>query len=149
MKRFLELSSHAENLLKRLHDLYLKGIDCDVILRSADYLDESRSCESDSSTRDLVWTDLHCHKIVLPAASSFFDQIFSHSMTSEKLDLNDDVKGVITRTQIDGITMLQIKFNEISSQSLQTLVNFAYTGFVQIDTNMMKKNHSGFENYEC
>ena len=70
-------------------------------------------------------------------------------MTSEKLDLNDDVKGVITRTQIDGITMLQIKFNEISSQSLQTLVNFAYTGFVQIDTNMMKKNHSGFENYEC
>ena len=30
--------SHAEKLLDQLHDQFLKGIDCDVILRSADHL---------------------------------------------------------------------------------------------------------------
>ena len=133
------MSSFAENLLNRLHDLYLKGIDCDVILRAADYLGESGAIDPDSSTGDLVWTNLHCHKVVLQAASSFFERIFSHSMASEKLDLNEDVKGVITRTQTGESTLLQVTLDEISSQSLQTLVNFAYTGIVQIDTNMMKK----------
>ena len=133
------MSSFAENLLNRLHDLYLKGRDCDVILRAADCFGELREIEPDSSSADLKWTDLHCHKIVLRAASSFFDRIFCHSLTSEKLDLNGDVKGVITRIQTGESTMLQITLNEISSQSLQTLVNFAYTGIVQIDTNMMKK----------
>ena len=133
------MSSYAENTLNRLHDLYLKGIDCDVILRAADYLGESRAMDPDSSSGDLVWTNLHCHKIVLRAASSFFDRVFFRPMTSEKLDLNEDVKGVIARTQTGESTLLQITLNEISSQSLQTLVNFAYTGIVQIDTNMMKK----------
>ena len=126
-------------MLNRLHDLYLKGIDCDVILRSADYFGESRAIDTGPSTRDLIWTELHCHKIVLRAASSFFDRIFSRPMTSGELCLDDDVKGVIARTQTGESTMLQITLNEICSQSLQTLVNFAYTGIVQIDSNLMKK----------
>ena len=32
---------HAEKILDKLHDQYLKGIDCDVILRSADHLGEN------------------------------------------------------------------------------------------------------------
>ena len=133
------MSSYAESILNRLHDLYLKGIDCDVILRAADYLGESGAIDPDSSTGDLVWTELHCHKIVLRAASSFFDRILSRPMTSGELCLDDDVKGVIARTQTGESTMLKITLNDISSQSLQTLVNFAYTGIVQIDTNLMKK----------
>ena len=131
--------NYAENILNRLHDLYLKGIDCDVILRAADCSGEARAIDPGSSTGDLVWTDLHCHKIVLRAASSFFDRILSRPMPSGELCVDDDVKVVIARPQTGESTMLKITLNEISSQSLQTLVNFAYTGIVQIDTNMMKK----------
>ena len=127
----MEMSqSHAEKILDGLHDQYLKGIDCDVILRARNHVGDHPT----TSTTESLWTDLHCHKNVLRAASSFFDRIFSHNFSFENSVLEEGVEGTLVKTQTDGRYLLQITFSTIDSHSVQSLVNFEYTGFVHVDT---------------
>ena len=87
----------------------------------------------------LVWTDRHCHKNVLRAASSFFEGIFSQTSTFGEFKLNDGVEGTLAETEIDGRSLLQVTFNGIDSRSIQSIVNYAYTGCVQVDTDALKR----------
>ena len=140
------LKSHAEAVLERLHDQYLRGLDCDVILTGADHLGQNDSgAANDGSSKKLNWTTLSCHKIVLRAVSSFFDRIFLNEYTCEKMKVDENVEGMLVNSENDDRLSLQITFHEISSHSLQALVNFAYTGNVAIETNILKRAIEDFK----
>ena len=127
--------SHAETILERLHDQYLRGLDCDVILRAADHLAQSTpESPNVNSSLKFVWESLSCHKNVLRAASSFFDRIFSHDITFEKLEVDEGVECVLVENTTDKQASLQVSLHNISLHSLQVLVNFAYSGNVAIET---------------
>ena len=56
---------HGEHVLEFLHDLYLRQIDCDVVLIAAHHLEElSREVSSSnaSSQPEKGWTNFACHK---------------------------------------------------------------------------------------
>ena len=76
---------------------------------------------------------------MLRAACSFFDRIFSHTITSETSILDEDVEGVLVKSETDGGSLSQVTFTRIDSHSIQSLVNFAYTGFVHVETDALKK----------
>ena len=140
------LKPHAEAVLERLHDQYLRGLDCDVILTAADRLAQRDSGTSTGGlSKKLKWTSLSCHKIVLRAVSSFFDRIFLNKYTSEKKKVDENVEGMLVNSENDDRLSLQITFQEISSHSLQALVNFAYTGNVAIETNILKRAIEDFK----
>ena len=140
------LKSHAEVVLERLHDQYLRGSDCDVILTAADHLGQNGSgTPNDGSSKKLNWTSLSCHKIVLRAVSSFFDRIFLNKYTSEKMKVDENVEGMLVSNEDDDRVLLQITLHEISSHSLQALLNFAYTGSVAIETTILKRAIEDFK----
>ena len=86
------LKLHAEAVLERFHDQYLRGSDCDVILTAADHLGQNGSgTPNDGSPEKLNWTSLSCHKIVLRAVSSFFDRIFLNKYTYDKMKFDNKV----------------------------------------------------------
>ena len=79
------LKSHAEAVLERLHDQYLRGSDCDVILTAADHPGQNDSgAPNDGSPEKLNWSSLSCHKIVLRAVSSFLIASFSINLRTRK-----------------------------------------------------------------
>ena len=140
------LKSHAEAVLERLHDQYLRGLDCDVILTGADHLGQNDSgVANDGSSKKLNWTSLSCHKIVLRAVSSFFDRIFLNKYTYDKMKFDDKVEGMLVNSENDDRILLQVTLHEISSHSLQALVNFAYTGSVAIETTILKRAIEDFK----
>ena len=140
------LKSHAEAVLERLHDQYLRRLDCDVLLTAADHLGQNDSgAPNTGSSKNLNWTTLSCHKIVLRAVSSFFDRIFFNEYTCEKMKVDENVEGMLVNSENDDRLSLQITFHEISSHSLQALVNFAYTGNVAIETNILKRAIEDFK----
>ena len=140
------LKSHAEAVLERLHDQYLRGSDCDVILTAADHLGQNGSgTPNDGSPEKLNWTSLSCHKIVLRAVSSFFDRIFLNKYTYDKMKFDENVEGVLVSSEGDVQVSLQVTLHEISSHSLQALVNFAYTGSVAIETTILKRAIADFK----
>ena len=57
----------------------------------------------------------------------------------------EKVEGMLFSCEDDGRLSLQITLHEISSQSLQALVNFAYTGNVAIETNILKRAIEDFK----
>ena len=130
---------HAENILAKLHDQCVRGIDCDVILRTVDHLNLTGSPNTTAaSSEDNAWISLHCHKNVIRAASSFFDGIFSKELTEETLQVEEDidVKLVENSGKRD---IVQLMFREISSHSIRAIVDFAYTGSVKLDITVLKK----------
>ena len=132
-------TSHAETILAKLHDQCVRGIDCDVILRAVDHLNLTGSPNTTAaSSEDNVWTNLHCHKNVIRAASSFIDGIFSKELTEESLQVEEgiDAKVVENNGKRD---IVQLTFHKISSHSVQAIVEFAYTGSVNLDTTVLKK----------
>ena len=140
------LKSHAEAVLERLHDQYLRGLDCDVILTAADHLGQNDSgAANDGSSKKNNWTSFSCHKIVLRTVNTFFDRIFLNKYTSEKKKVDENVEGMLVNSENDDRLSLQITFHEISSHSLQALVNFAYTGNVAIETNILKRAIEDFK----
>ena len=140
------LKPHAEVVLERLHDQYLEGLDCDVILTAADLLGKNDlGAENDGSSKKLNWTSLSCHKIVLRTVSTFFDRIFLNKFTYEKMKIDENVEGMLVSNEGDDRASLQITLHEISSHSLQALVNFAYTGNVAIETNILKRAIEDFQ----
>ena len=141
------LKSHAEAVLERLHDQYLRGLDCDVILTAADHLAQNDSrAANDVSSKKLNWTSLSCHKIVLRTVSTFFDRIFFNKFTYEKMKVDDDkVEGMLVNSETDDRILLQLTLHEISSHSLEALVNFAYTGSVAIETTILKRAIEDFK----
>ena len=140
------LKPHAEAVLERLHDQYLRGLDCDLILTAADHLGQTDSgALNDGSSKKLNWTSLSCHKIVLRAVSTFFDPIFLKKFTYEKMKVDEKVEGMLVSSEDNDRGLLQITLYEISSHSLQALVNFAYTGSVAIETNFLKRAIEDFK----
>ena len=90
------LKPHAEVVLERLHDQYLRRLDCDIILTAADHLGQTDSgAPNDGSSRKLNWTSLSCHKIMLRTVSTFFDRIFLNKFTYEKMKVDENVEGVL------------------------------------------------------
>ena len=140
------LKPHAEAVLERLHDQYLRGLDCDVILTAADRLEQTDSgAPNDGSPEKLNWTSLSCHKIVLRTISTFFDRIFLSKFTYEKMKVDENVEGMLVSNEDDARVSMQFTLREISSHSLQALVNFAYTGNVAIETNILKRAIEDFQ----
>ena len=140
------LRSHSDTILERLHDQYLRGLDCDVIITAVDHLATNVSESANAtSNQDLVWKSLSCHKNVLRAASSFFDRVFANKFTYEKLEVDEGVEGMLVRTENDDRTSLQIFLHRISSHSVQALVNFAYTGFAAVETNILRRAIEDFK----
>ena len=132
-------TSHAETILAKLHDQCVRGLDCDVILRAVDHLNLNESPDTTTgSSEDNAWISLHCHKNVIRAASSFIDGIFSKRMTEESLQVEEgiDAKVVENNGKRD---IVQLTFHKISSHSVQAIVEFAYTGSVNLDTTVLKK----------
>ena len=140
------LKPHAEAVLERLYDQYLRGSDCDVILTAADHLGQNDSgAPNDGSPEKLNWTSLSCHKIVLRAVSAFFDRIFLKKYTYEKTKVDEKVEGMLVSSEDNDRGLLQITLYEISSHSLQALINFAYTGSVAIETTILKRAIEDFK----
>ena len=44
-----EMSSHAELILNQLHDQYVRGIDCDLILRASDHLKQQNDVQTSNA----------------------------------------------------------------------------------------------------
>ena len=136
---------HAETILDQLHDQYVRGIDCDVILRAADHLKQhndgqtSSNAAGTSAEYDNAWISLPCHKNVIRAASSFFDRIFSKTFTEESSEVEEGIEAMLVAKDSEKRHTLQLTFHKISSHSMHALVEFAYTGFVKVDTNVLKK----------
>ena len=138
------MSSHAETILAQLHDQYVRGIDCDVILRSVDHLKRQNdsqtsnaagtSCEADNAC-----ITLHCHRNVIRAASSFFDRIFSKNVTEESSEVEEGVEAILVAENRGTQYILQLTFHKISSHSIHAFVEFAYTGCVKVDSNVLRK----------
>ena len=141
------LKPHAEVVLERLHDQYLRRLDCDVILTAADHLGQNDlGAPNDGSSKKLNWTSLSCHRIVLRTVSTFFDRIFLNKFTYEKMKVDDEkVEGMLVNSENDDRILLQLTIHEISSHSLPALVNFAYTGNVAIETNILKRAIEDFK----
>ena len=138
--------SHAEAVLERLHDQYLRGLDCDVILTAADHLAQTDSgTPTNGSSKKLDWTSLSCHKIMLRTVSTFFDRIFLNKYTYEKMNIDENVEGILVNSDNDDRVLLQITLHKISSHSLQALVNFTYTGNLAIGTNVLKRAIEDFK----
>ena len=83
------MSVHAELILNQLHDQFVRGIDCDLILRAFDHLKRMNNVQTSnaagtSAEDDSAWINLACHKNVIRAASSFFDRLFSKNFTDEQ-----------------------------------------------------------------
>ena len=132
--------SHAETILTQLHDQYRRGIGCDVILRASDHLKQKDPQTSNSgSSGDHCLVSLHCHQNVLRAASSFFDQLFSNEFTVEKSELQEGIDGMLVVKDSASQNVLQLVFHEISSHTIQALVDFAYTGSVKVGITVLKK----------
>ena len=132
--------SHSQTILERLHDQFIREIDCDVILTSADHLEKSSSTIADVNLKaSVVWKNLFCHRIVLRATSSFCDRIFSNNFTHDKTEVGEGIEGVLIDNENDGRASLQVILHRISLQSVQALVNFAYTGRTEIETNVLKR----------
>ena len=93
------LKSHAEVVLDRLHDQYLRGLDCDVILTAVDHLEQNDSgTPTDGSSKNLNLTSLSCHKpglsshrysVIFSADSEIF--AFSAMFRAEPADFNFDI----------------------------------------------------------
>ena len=45
----------------------------------------------------------------------------------------------MVKSETDGRSLLQVTFTRIDSHSIQSLVNFAYTGYVHVETDALKK----------
>ena len=139
------MSSHAELILNQLHDQFVRGIDCDLILRASDHLKQQNDAQTSNaagtSAKDSsAWINLACHKIVIRAASSFFDRLFSKNFTEESIALEEGIEAILVATDdIKKQHVLQLTFHNISSHSIQTLVEFAYTGSVKLDSSILKK----------
>ena len=132
--------SHAETIVAQIHDQYRRGIGCDVILRASDHLKQKDPQISNSgSSGDFFWVSLHCHQNVLRAASSFFDQLFSNDFTEEKLELQEGIDGMLVVKDKASQNVLQLVFHEISSHTIQAVVDFAYTGSVKVGITVLKQ----------
>ena len=82
---------------------------------------------------------------MLRAASSFFDRVFAKKFTYEKLEGDEGVEGILVRTENYDGPVVQIVSHRISSHFVQSLVNFAYTGFVAIETNILRRAIEDFK----
>ena len=131
-----EMSSHAELILNQLHDQYVRGIDCDVIFRASDHFKQNGGT---SAGDDSAWINLACRKNVIRAASSFFDRLFSKNFTEESLAVEEGIEAMMVANDSKKQHVLQLTFHKISSHSIQTLVEFAYTGSVKLDSSILKK----------
>ena len=76
---------------------------------------------------------------MLRATCSYFDSILSHTTTSETSILDENAEGVLVKSETDGRSLLQITVTRIDYHSIQSLVNFAYTGSVHVETDALKK----------
>ena len=130
---------HAEFLLQRLHDQYVRGLDCDLILIAADHCGETNPKESCDKSSGQVWVKFPCHKNVIRATSSFFDRIFETKFTYEESRINDGISGMLIKNEADERVILQITLHEISSHSMRAFINFAYTGCVEVENNVLKR----------
>ena len=118
----------------------IRGLYCDVILTASDHLAQNDSgAPTDCSSKKLSWTSLSCHKIVSRVASSFFDRIFLSKYTYDKMNVDENVEGVLFSSDDEDRELLQITLHEISAHLLQASINFAYTGNVAIVANALKR----------
>ena len=72
-------------------------------------------------------------------ASSFLDRIFLSKYTYDKMNVDENVEGVLVSSDDEDRVLLQITLHEISAHLLQASVNFAYTGNVTIVANALKR----------
>ena len=138
------MSSHAETILAQLYDQYVRGIDCDVIFRAADHLKQQKDAQTSnaagtSAEDDTAWINLHCHKNVIRAASSFFDRILSKNVSEESLEVEEGIEAMLVVIESEKRHILQLTFHKISLHSIHALVEFAYTGCVKVETNVLKR----------
>ena len=82
---------------------------------------------------------------MLRAISSFFDRILLDKFTYDKVEVDKKIEGVSVSNESDDRVLMQITLYEISSRSVQALVNFAYTGNVAIETNSLKRAIEDFK----
>ena len=73
------------------------------------------------------------------AVSSFFDRLFQQNVSFDNSISVEGAEGALVRSETDGRSLLQITLNEIDSHSIESIVNFAYTGLLDIDTDALKK----------
>ena len=138
------MASHAGTILNQLYDQYVRGIDCDVIFRASDHMKQKNDAQTSSvagtsAEDDIAWISLHCHRNVIRAASSFFDRIFSKKYSEESSEVEEGIEAMLDVKDSEKRHVLQLTFHEISSHSIHALVEFAYTGFVKVETNVLKK----------
>ena len=138
------MASHAETILNELHDQYVRGIDCDLILRASDHMKQqidaqTSSAGATSAEDDNAWISLHCHRNVIRAASSFFDRIFSKECSEESSEVEEGIEAKLVVNGSEKRYILQLTFHKISSHSVHALVEFAYTGFVKVETHVLKR----------
>ena len=139
-------NSHAKTILEQLHEQYLRGLDCDLIITAVDHLEKTglQVLEAESK-QDVVWKSRSCHKNVLRAASSYFGRIFSNKFTHKNLEVDEGVEGLLVHNENDDWLSLEIILHKMSFQSVQALVNFAYTGFVAIETSILRRAIEDFK----
>ena len=130
---------HAEFLMQRLHDQYVRGLDCDLLLIAADHCGETNPKESGDKSSGQQWVKFPCHKNVIRATSSFFDRIFETKFTYEESRIDDGISGMLVKSETDERVILQITIHEISSHSLRAFINFAYTCCVEVENNVLKR----------
>ena len=92
-----------------------------------------------STEDDNAWISLHCHKIVIRAASSFFDRLFSKNVTEEILEVKEEIYSMLVVNDSEKRHILKLTFHKIFSHSIHALVEFAYTGCVKVETEVLKR----------
>ena len=97
------------------------------------------SSSSTSAEDDSGWINLACHKNVIRAVSSFFDRLFSENFTEESIVVEESIEAIMVANNSEKQHVLQLTFHKISSHSIQTLAEFAYTGSVKLDSSILKK----------
>ena len=97
------------------------------------------SSSSTSAEDNSEWINLACHKNVIRAASSFFDRLFSENFTEESIVVEEGIEAMMVANNGEKQHVLQLTFHTISSHSIQSLVKFAYTGSVKLDSSILKK----------
>ena len=97
------------------------------------------SSSSTSAEDNTAWINIVCHKVVIRAASSFFDRLFSQNFTEECIVVEEGIEASVVANNSEKQQVLQLTFHKISSHSIQTLVEFAYTGSVKLDSSVLQK----------
>ena len=86
-----------------------------------------------------AWINIACLKNVLRAASPFFVRLFSQNLTEESIVIEEGIEAMMVANNSEKQHVLQLTFHKISSLSIQTLVEFAYTGSVKLDSSILQK----------